>query len=110
MADAPESDVYRVSLADILWNLGEQYVDLGRVADGLPHYRRAVALRRKLLAERPGDRGRTLALADQLAMLAEVERHGGDAGSSRRWFDEAADLLARRFLSYRYGARLYGCG
>ncbi len=95
VADAPESDSYKMLLADILWNLGEQYLDLGQVADGLPHYRRAVSLRRKLLAERPADRGRKLALADQLAMLAAVERHGGEPGVSRRWYDEAAGILAQ---------------
>ncbi len=91
---APESDLYRSNLAVILWNLGEQYLDLGRVEEGVPHYRRAVALRRELLAERPADRTRTFELADQLAMLAAVERSAGDPGAARRWYAEAAGLVA----------------
>lgn len=94
VADAPESDLYRGHLAEILWNLGEQYLDLGRVEEGVPHYRRAVALRRELLGERPGDRTRTLELADQLAMLAAVERSAGDPAAARRWYAEAAGLVA----------------
>ncbi|MHB1558160.1 MAG: protein kinase domain-containing protein [Isosphaeraceae bacterium] len=94
VADAPESDLYRGHLAEILWNLGEQYLDLGRVEEALPHYRRAVVLRRELLGERPGDRTRKLELADQLAMLAAVERSAGDPAASRRWYAEAAALVA----------------
>lgn len=94
VADAPQSDIYRGHLADILWNLGEQYLDLGRVEEALPHYRRAVALRRDLLSERPGDRTVKLELADQLAMLAAVEGSAGDPGAARRWYAEAARLVA----------------
>ena len=44
VANSPESDFFKRYLADGLWNLGEQYVDLGRVDDGLPLYRRAVTI------------------------------------------------------------------
>jgi serine/threonine protein kinase len=93
VGDSPESEQYRGDLAGILWNLGEQYVDLGRVADGLPHYRRSVEIKRQLLAVRPQDRVRILDLAGQLAMLATVERHGGDSATARQSYGEAAALL-----------------
>ena len=64
-----------------------------RVAEGLPHYRRSVELRRQLLAAGPNDRHRNLELAEQLALLATVERHGGDPASARRDYAEAAALL-----------------
>ena len=47
-------DSYQGYLANHLDNLGEQFVDLGRVAEGLPLYRRALQLHR---AER-GSSGR----------------------------------------------------
>src|SRR5262249_49548154 len=54
--DAPESEPYKKSLIEILQNLGEQSADLGDVTEGLPHYRRAVQIRRELLKSRTGDR------------------------------------------------------
>ena len=68
-------------------------MDLDRVAEGLPLYRRSVELRRQLLAAGPNDPHRILELADQLALLANVERHGGDPASARRDYAEAAALL-----------------
>ena len=91
MADSPESE--HTDVIDILQTLGEQYVDLGRVDEGLPRYRRAVEIRRRLLAGHPGDRDRTVQLAEQLAMLADVERHGGDPAGAERSFAEAVAVL-----------------
>ncbi len=50
-------------------------------------------IKRQLLASLPNDRYRILSLAEQLAMLATVERHGGDSASARRDYAEAAALL-----------------
>jgi hypothetical protein len=63
------------------------------VTEGLPHYRRAVQIRRELLKARPGDRVRALDLADQLAMLATVERHGGDSAEAERSYAQAVAVL-----------------
>jgi serine/threonine-protein kinase len=93
VAESPESDLYKGYVIDILQNLGEQYADLGRVDEGLPYYRRAVEIRRQLLAAHPGDRDRNRELAEQLAMLAEVERHHGDPASAERSFAEAVAVL-----------------
>src|SRR5262249_40063008 len=90
---APEAEPYKRSPIEILQNLGEQSADLGDVTEGLPHYRRAVQIRRELLKARPGDRVRTLDLADQLAMLATVERHGGDSAEAERSYAQAVAVL-----------------
>ncbi len=53
---AKEVDEYRGYLANHLDNLGEQFVDLGRVAEGLPLYRRSLQIFRDLKrgsSERP---------------------------------------------------------
>jgi serine/threonine-protein kinase len=115
--DAPKSEPYKRSLIEILQNLGEQSADLGDVTQGLPHYRRAVQIRRELLDARPGDRVRTLDLADQLAMLATVERHGGFAADAEHSYAEAVTLLellasaaADPALQVLWGACLMGEG
>ena len=91
--EAPESDRSRIYLSDILWNLGEQYVDLGRVPDGLPHYRRSSRHQAAAPRQPPERPIPDSSLAEQLAMLATVERHGGDSASARRDYAEAAALL-----------------
>ncbi len=53
----------------------------------------SVEIKRQLLAAHPQDRVRILDLAGQLAMLATVERHGGDSASARQSYGEAAALL-----------------
>ena len=51
-----DADSYRLYLANHLTNLGEQYVDLGRVGEGLSIYRRSERIRRDLSAAHPDDR------------------------------------------------------
>ena len=43
MEEAPEVDQYRFNAIYTLENLGEQFVNLGRPAEGFPSYRRAIA-------------------------------------------------------------------
>ncbi len=93
MADVPESDLYKSELIEILQNLGEQYADLGTPEAGLTYYRRAVLVRQQLLAARPLDRDRNLTLADQLALLAKVERHAGDSSRAQRSYADAVAAL-----------------
>jgi serine/threonine-protein kinase len=114
--DAPGTDQYRFFLADILWNLGEQFVDLGRVDEGLPHYRRGVKICREYLTDRPRDRERILLLADHLERLAAVERSGGNSEAALRSFTEAVAVLeplageADTEVQVRRGALLMGAG
>ena len=50
---------YRVDLANHLDNLGEQFVDLGRVEEGLPFYQRSLGILRDLSAAHPENRSYT---------------------------------------------------
>jgi serine/threonine-protein kinase len=93
VADSPETDLYKEFEVDILQALGEQYADFGRVDEGLPLFRQAVEIRQRLLDAHPRDRDRTLGLADQLAMLASFERHGGHPAEAERSYAEAAGSL-----------------
>src|SRR5262249_47210783 len=114
--DAPKTENFRFSLAEILWNLGEQFVDLGQVDKGLPHYRRAVEICRQLLADHPGDKYWILLLAERLERLAAVERSGGDSEAALRSFTEAVDVLeplageADTEVQVRRGAMQMGAG
>ena len=116
VTDVPESDPYKSELIEILQNLGEQYADLGTPDAGLPHYRRAVLVRRQLLAARPLDRDRNLALADQLALLGTVERHAGHSAEAERSYEDAAAVLdplaseAAADVQVRRGTLLIGAG
>ncbi len=83
------ADLYRWYLANHLENLGEQYLDTGRPAEGLKHYNDALKIRRDLSASNPEKRQYKLELASALEFLGNIERHLGDAGSARRSFEEA---------------------
>jgi serine/threonine-protein kinase len=93
VADVPESDRYKVYLAGILPNLGDQYLRLGRVDEGLPCFREAVAVRRRILDHALKDRDRILAVVDQLALLGTVERHAGHPVEAERAYAEAVAVL-----------------
>jgi serine/threonine-protein kinase len=117
VTDAPETELYKLYLVDILWNLGEQYVDLGRVPEGLPHYRRAVELSRKNLAAHRGDRDRTLRLADHIENLAAVERSAGQAEAAQQSYtagvaalEELASETTDSDVQIRRGVLLMGEG
>ena len=53
-------DLYNVDLCVGLENLGETYVDLGQVTQGLPYYKEAIDLREKLLKAHPEVRDRAM--------------------------------------------------
>ena len=77
---ANEVDDYRGYLANHLDNLGEQFVDLGRVAMGLPSYRRALRIHRELSAAHPQNRDLALDVLRSMIRLGTTERHDGDFG------------------------------
>ena len=95
VAAFPGAEDYQNQLCVELDNLGEQYVHLGRVEEGLPHYRRAIGIRESLAAAHPEDDRIAFELADKLAMLGTILRHGGDSATAHRSFVEAHAVLDR---------------
>jgi serine/threonine protein kinase/tetratricopeptide (TPR) repeat protein len=94
MGEAPEVEQYKIYSINHLDNLGEQFIDLGRAADGLPYYRRAIDLRQGLLDAHPRDRDRSLDLAAALSTLGTIQRHAGESAAARQSFARAGDVLA----------------
>ena len=92
---AKEVDGYRAYLANHLDNLGEQFVDLGRVAEGLARYRRSLRLFRELNAAHPGIRYYSLEVLKSLIRQGTIERHDGDSAAARKTFTDARTILDR---------------
>jgi len=88
-----EVDAYRGYLANHLDNLGEQFVDLGRVAEGLPLYRRSLRIFRDLSSARPKDQVYAREVLKSLIRLATIERHDGDSTAARELFADARTIL-----------------
>jgi serine/threonine-protein kinase len=93
---APEYQVYLCYHFD---NLGEQYVDLGRPAEGLLHYRQALEIRRELRREHPDNREYTLDLVKALIVLGNIERHLGEFEAAARTFTEARTTVEQALTS-----------
>jgi len=90
-----EVDGYRGYLANHLDNLGEQFVDLGRVAEGLRLYRRSLRIFRELSAAHPKDRVYAREVLKSLIRLGSIERHDGDSAAARESFTDARTILDR---------------
>ena len=88
-------DDYKVNLANHLDNLGEQYVDLGRPTEGLPHYEEALRAAPRLVQAHP-EKWYTDELVKALIVLGNINRHLGEAASARELFAEARTALAKR--------------
>src|SRR5262249_22095963 len=88
VALAPEIDEYRLYLCNHLDNLGEQYIDLGRVDEAMPSYREAIGIRRDLHTARPGSRETAVELAKALSKLGNLRRHAGDSAAAQDCFAE----------------------
>ncbi len=65
---------YKDYLCYHLDNLGEQYIDLGRLTDGLPHYQRSLRISRELSGAHPESRYHVLELVKSLVALGNVRR------------------------------------
>ena len=89
------SEVYRGYLANHLDNLGEQYVDLGRVAPGLKLYLRSLQIYRDLSAAHPENRDYALWVVRSLIRSGTIERHDGDSAAARQSFTDARTILER---------------
>ena len=86
---------YRGYLANHLDNLGEQFADLGRVAEGLTLYRRSLQIFRDLSAAHPEKRDYALWVVKSLIRLGTIERHDGDSAAARESFTNARLILER---------------
>jgi serine/threonine protein kinase/tetratricopeptide (TPR) repeat protein len=84
---------YQGYLANHLTNLGEQFVDLGRVAEGLPLYRRALEIFREVNAAHPEDDVYALELFKSIYKLGTTERHNGNFADARKSFTDFRTLL-----------------
>jgi tetratricopeptide (TPR) repeat protein len=92
---ANEADEYRGYLANHLDNLGEQFVDLGRVNEGLTFYRRSLRICRGLSTAHPDNRHYSFWAVKSLIQLGSIERHNGDSAAARRSFSDARAILER---------------
>ncbi len=92
---ADHDDNYPAYLANHLENLGEQYVDLGRVADGLPFYRRSLKICRDLSEAHPQNLDYANEVLRSLIRLGTIERHAGDPTAASEYFTEARTMLDR---------------
>jgi serine/threonine-protein kinase len=90
------TDTSKEELCLGLENLGETYVDMGRVNEGLPHYQEAVEIRQALLAAHPGDLNYTTVLAEALIKIGDIERQAADLGNADRSYDRARAILEPR--------------
>jgi eukaryotic-like serine/threonine-protein kinase len=89
---AKDVDVYKVHLCYFLDNLGEQYIDLGRVTDGLPYYDRALRISRELHAAHRENSFHALELVKRLVTLGNIRRHEGATIDARTLFAEARSI------------------
>ena len=93
VAASPDVDEYKIELSNQLDNLGEQYVDLGKVAEGLVHYREEISRRRELVAAQPRNREYALNLADSFCKLGGIQLHDGDSRAALEAFAKAREVL-----------------
>jgi tetratricopeptide (TPR) repeat protein len=90
---ARDADAYQVALCYYLDNLGEQYVDLGRETEGLPHYHRALRISRELRAAHPESRDHAVELVKRLVALGSLHRHEGAPVVAQGLFLEARSIV-----------------
>jgi tetratricopeptide (TPR) repeat protein len=90
-----DADLYKGFLCYHLDNLGEQFIDLGRLSDGMPHYERALRISRELSAADPKNRFHALELVKRLVALGNIRRHEGVPLGARQLFAEATSIVER---------------
>jgi eukaryotic-like serine/threonine-protein kinase len=90
-AEHPED--YKGALCIYLENLGEQYIDLGRPADGVASNLQALRLRRELSSNNVESKAHALQLVTALNTLGTIRRHEGQAGPAREFFEEAKRVV-----------------
>ena len=88
-----DSDEYKSYLCYHLDNLGEQFVNLGRVAEALPYYERSLRINRELRASHPKNRVHAVDLVKRLLVLGNLRRHEGVPAAARGLFVEAKSIV-----------------
>jgi serine/threonine-protein kinase len=96
---AVKNDDYRAYLANHLANLGEQFVDLGQVAEGLQLHRRSFEICRGLSAAHPENRYFSLEFLRSMMRQGTIERHDGDTAAAFQSFTAAQTFLERSLAS-----------
>jgi tetratricopeptide (TPR) repeat protein len=91
---ADHAEVYKGDLCMYYENLGEQYVDLGQVKDGLKWYEQSLEVRRELRKAHPENREYTRALAQALIGFGAIRRREPNPSAARKLFAEAESVLA----------------
>ncbi len=95
IARAEHPEGYKRTLFYYFDNLGETYFDLGRPADGLPWYERALQIRRELSAARPENRAYAVDFLKSLTTLGSIRRYEGEPGAARQLLTEAKQVTDR---------------
>jgi eukaryotic-like serine/threonine-protein kinase len=95
IAKGIDAERYRGYLCYHLDNTGLQYVELGRLADGLPFYERSLRISRELSAAHPESRDLSLELVKRLVTLGNIHRHLGAPLDARQLFTQAKPIIDR---------------
>ena len=98
IARSPHDNAHRANLCDYLENLGEQYVDLGRVEDGLPYYLEAKERRRQLQSSHPEKDEFSMSRGEALMVLGGIYRHAGDRPAAHDTLAEARQAMESRAM------------
>jgi tetratricopeptide (TPR) repeat protein len=93
MIRSPADNAYKAFLSNHLENLAEQYIDLGRVDDGVRYSLEATEFRRQLHSSHPERTEYTLGLGQALVKLGDLYRHAGDWPAARMALKEARQLM-----------------
>jgi tetratricopeptide (TPR) repeat protein len=88
-----DQDEIKKALCLDLANLGEQFVDLGRVNEGLQYYLEAVGVRRELVAAHADSLDDALALVKLLGTIGDIERLDGRSAEAMKLYQEARGIL-----------------
>ena len=89
---AKYADDFKAHLCYFLDNLGEQYIDVGRVTDGLPLYERSLRISRELNAAHRDSSFHAIELVKRLVTLGNIRRHEGTTIDARTRFAEARSI------------------
>ena len=82
---------YKVLLTIHLDNLGEQYIDLGKVDEGLGYYLKALGIREGLHLVHPGNGEYALDFIQAVETVGTIEGHAGRVGAARESFTRRAN-------------------